>query len=222
MRNPESYQPEGASANAEEYQPAFVLWAHRLLALGHGGLVPRDYALAEEENITGSLVEAMEAALDRPEAPWMRWLSVHEDARVHDVARKGKRRRRVDIRIDCARTRPRSRLYFEAKRLGRGHGVSLYLGEDGLECFVDGRYAAREPIAGMLGYVQDGSPQQWARKISQAMSRSTSPARPLRRSPWRKEEIIAELPHTYRSGHARPTIGQPVEIYHTLLLFSEV
>ena len=73
----------------------------------------------------------------------------------------------------------------------------------------------------MLGYVQDGDPQKWANKISEAMDRSTSAVRPLSGSPWRREKIAPELAHTYRSGHARPAIGQPVEVYHTLLLFSE-
>ena len=221
MRDRGSYQPEGASANASDYGVAFVRQAHALLAVGYAALVPPDYSGAEEEHITGSLVQAIDAALDDPNAPlWMRWFSVHEEPRLHDTHRKGKRRRRLDIRIDCLEARPRKRLPFEAKRLGPDHGVSLYLGQGGLGRFVNGRYAPRESLAGMLGYVQAGSPEDWADRIDKAMARRAAELHTLESSPWRKEWLVDELPHTYRSGHDRPSVGQAVEVYHTLLTFN--
>ena len=189
--------------------------------MGYAELVPHGYFQTEEEDITGSLVEAMEGVLDRPDAPpWMSWLDVHEDPRIHDPQRKGKRRRRVDIRIDSAQRRPRSRLSFEAKRLGPGHGVSVYLGKDGLGCFIDGRYARCENVAGMLGYVQDGSCEDWAGEIARAIARRAGNLHTLKSSPWQRAQVVPELGHTYRSGHGRPDIGQPIQVYHTLLLFN--
>jgi len=155
LRTRGSYQPEGASANATDYQFVFLRRAHRLLALGYEALIPHEYSHAVEEDITGRLVEEVERILDDPETPpWTQWFAVHEDPRVHDAERRGKRRRRIDIRIDSAEKLPRSRLSFEAKRLGPDHGVSVYLGEEGLQCFIHGRYARHESSVGMLGYVQ--------------------------------------------------------------------
>lgn len=221
MRGRAYYQPDGTSANAAEYQRVFLAQAHKLLALGYAELMPDEYSHAEEEDITGSLVQAMERVLGRPGAPiWTSWLGVHEDPSIHDPKRKGKRRRRVDIRIDSAQSRPRSRLSFEAKRLGPGHGVSVYLGKDGLGCFIDGRYARREDVAGMLGYVQDGSCENWARKIAKAIAQRAGNLHTLKSSPWKRARVAGELGHTYRSGHARPGIGRPLQVYHTLLLFN--
>ena len=221
MRGRAYYQPDGTSANAAEYQRVFLAQAHRLLAMGYGELIPDEHSHAEEEDITGRLVQAMEAVLDRPGAPpWMTWLDVQEDPRIHDPQRKGKRRRRVDIRIVSAQRRPRSRLSFEAKRLGRGHGVSVYLGKDGLGCFIDGRYARRENVAGMLGYVQKGSCEDWVRRIAKAIAQRAGKLHMLKSSLWERARVVRELGHTYRSGHARPGIGRSVQVYHTLLLFN--
>jgi len=116
--------------------------------------------------------------------------------------------------------RPRPRFRFEAKRLGSQHRVSAYLGKDGLGCFLDGRYARTDAIAGMLGYVQDGTASTWADKIGRVMAKTARETGLLKSSPWRREQLVAELDFTYRSGHARPTVGLPIEIYHTLLLFN--
>lgn len=216
-----SYQPKGASANAADYYQTFLRRAHSLLGRGYAALDPSKYSSVEEEDITGDLVQAMQIVEDDPNAPpWVRLFSVHDDAGIHDPKRKGKRRRRLDIRIDSAAQRPRNRLSFEAKRLGPNHGVSIYLGENGLQRFIDGRYAEGETSAGMLGYVQTGSPDEWAEKIEKAIARDRAKLHLLASSPWRREQLVVELTHTYRSGHSRPSIGQPVEIYHTLLPFN--
>lgn len=216
-----SYQPKGASANATDYYWAFLRRAHSLLGRGYAVLEPSKYSRAEEEDITGDLVQAMQIVEDDPNAPrWVTLFSVHGEAGIHDPKRKGKRRRRLDIRIDSAAQRPRNRLSFEAKRLGPNHGASVYLGENGLQRFIDGRYAKGETSAGMLGYVQAGSPDEWAEKIEKAIARNAVKLHPLTSSPWRREQLVVELTHTYRSGHSRPSVGQPVEIYHTLLPFN--
>ncbi len=154
------YRPEGLSTNAIDYQFVCIRRAHELLALGYASLVPSEYSRAAEEDITDELVWAMNGVLDDSKAPpWMKWLSVHDDPGIHDDKRKGKRRRRVDIRIDSGEVQPRSRLSFEAKRLGPNHNVSTYLGDKGLRCFIDGQYGRFTSSAGMLGYVQTGKPE---------------------------------------------------------------
>ena len=86
--------------------------------------------------------------------------------------------------------------------------------------FLDGRYARNDPIAAMLGYVQAGSPDEWAKKIEDTIRKDAVELGLRRKSPWRAEHLAGGLQFTYRSGHDRPTVGRPVEIFHTLLLFN--
>jgi len=221
LRGRDSYQPPGVSATGKAYEVAFVRHTHSLLGLGYATLTPGDFASAQEEDITGELVRAVDAVLDEPDKPrWARWFSVHEEPRVNDPARRGKTRRRLDIRIDSSQATPRLRFCFEAKRLGPKHGTSSYLGREGLQCYLDGRYARNETAAGMLGYVQAGDPTDWADKIEQAMAKAAAKLGLLKSSPWRSEQVATELPFAYRSGHERPNVGFPIEIFHTLFLFN--
>lgn len=123
MKERRSYQPDERSANSVEYTRSFVTEVHQLVALGYSRMASADYVLAEEEEITGSLVEAVDAVLDDPTAPrWVDYYTVHEEPRVADSTRKGKSRRRLDIRFDSSEHRPRRRFPFEAK-----HSVKLIL-----------------------------------------------------------------------------------------------
>jgi hypothetical protein len=193
---------------------------HTLIALGYAMLTPGNFARAEEEHITGELVDAIDDVLDSAPPAWAGPFSVHEEPRERHQTRKGKGRRRLDIRLDSSEVRPRARLRFEAKRLGPNHGASVYLGGEGMQRFLDGRYARNDPVAGMLGYVQAGSPGDWAVKIERAIEKDATRLGLRRSSPWRAKPLADGLQFTYCSGHDRPTIGPPIEIFHTLLLFN--
>lgn len=72
----------------------------------------------------------------------------------------------------------------------------------------------------MLGYVQAGTPGEWVLKIEQAMGKDALKLGLRDASPWRTERLADNLEFTYCSGHDRPTIGLPIEVFHTLLLFN--
>jgi hypothetical protein len=221
LRGRSHYQLSGVSANGKAYADVFVRRVHTLLALGYAMLTPADFVRAEEEHITGELVDAIEDVLNDSGTPaWADRYSVHEEPRERHKTRKGKGRKRLDIRLDSSEVKPRARLRFEAKRLGPNHGASAYLGGEGMQRFLDGRYARNDPIAGMLGYVQVGSPGDWALKIEQAVGKDATKLGLRRSSPWRAERLADGLQFTYCSGHDRPAIGHPIEIFHTLLLFN--
>lgn len=221
MRERSHYQPPGESANGSAYVDVFIRHVHALLGLGYATLTPSESAHAEEEVITGELRRAIDTVFDDPNAPtWTAWFSVHEEPREDDPVRRGKQRRRLDIRIDSSQARPRARLRFEAKRLGPNHGTSVYLGSEGIQCFVDGRYARNDRIGGMLGYVQAGSPGDWALKIERAISRNAMGLSLRKSGAWRAERLADELQFTYCSGHDRPNVGHPIQVFHTLLLFN--
>ena len=221
LRERDFYQFKRISPYGRDYQEVFIRRVHELLGLAYNDLNSGEYAASEEEDITGELIRAIESLLDSRRAPdWADWYSVHEESRIHSKNRRGKRRRRLDIRIDCSEQRPRTRMSFEAKRLGPDHGTSEYIGKDGLQCFLDGRYARNETVAGMLGYVQEGEPSEWALKVEKTMNKNAEKLGLLDSSPWRHEQQVNELPHTYRSGHERPSVGQTIEIFHTFLIFN--
>jgi hypothetical protein len=216
-----SFQPPGTSGSGEAYESVFVRRVHMLLGQGYSRLRPIDFANEEEEEITHRLAQSIDEYRDETSAPeWTRFFSVHPEPRVRGQGRKGKRRWRIDIRIDSSQVRPCTRICFEAKRLGPGHSVATYLGKDGLQRFIDGRYASDAAWGGMLGYVQAGTPAEWAVKIEQSLAENPSKFCLLNSSPWRSVRLASELSCTHQSGHDRKTVGSPIEIYHILLLFN--
>ncbi len=73
----------------------------------------------------------------------------------------GKRLGRLDLRFRHRRSQ-RDYFAFEAKRLHVTYPsgkfrteYGAYTGREGMACFIGGKYSARLPVAGMLGYVMD-------------------------------------------------------------------
>ena len=124
------------------------------------------------------------------------------------------------MRVDSSLSRPRTRFSFEAKRLGKAHPVTKYLGDKGMGCILAGAYARDDDEAGMLGYVQSGTPQQWANRIRSEIETDPSRYSMPERGRFSSVEIVDGLDYTYRSIHDRPSVGRHVSIFHTLLQFN--
>ena len=77
----------------------------------------------------------------------------------------GRRLGRLDLRFKHMRSR-RDYFAFEAKRLhvmypsGFKTEHSVYIGKEGMMCFVTGKYSSGLPNAGMLAYVMDNDVQR--------------------------------------------------------------
>lgn len=211
---------EPGSDNAADYRHIALVRFHELLRRGYARLDRAVCRKAPEEHISGDLADAIDDVLDERSDPWMDSFSVHNEPPVRDPQRKGKHRRKVDIRIDSALGRPRTRFAFEAKRLGNGHGVPQYLGEDGLGRFLRGEYARTEDMAGMMGYVQSAAVGDWAAKIGGTLDASADDYRVLKGRNWQHTPLVGGLEHTYRSTHSREHVHRPIDIYHSLLDFS--
>jgi hypothetical protein len=221
---PPTYQDRGVSANRDDYDRVFIRRVHELVKMGYDCLRPSAYATTEETVITGDLVEAIERLLEVANEDWMRFYRVYDDPPINEPMaarrRTGKRRRRVDIKLDSSEVSPYTRFCFEAKRLGKRHPVSRYLGAEGLGCFLSGHYAGAERRAGMLGYVQSADEPAWATKINRALAASAkAPDRHPTGSNFRASSISTRLRHTYISEHHRSTDGKQIRIYHSLLRF---
>jgi hypothetical protein len=224
MKHPRSYQRRSASANRSDYERLFICRVHDLIKWGYDRLCASAYATQEETVITGDLAEAIEGILEYPNEEWMRFYRVYDDPPVNESIaaprRKGKRRRRVDIKLDSSEVSPYTRFCFEAKRLGKSNPVSRYLGADGLGCFLSGSYAGAEQRGGMLGYVQSDDEQTWVAKIDEAFTSSPkSFCLQTQQSHFRLNQITAQLRHTYVSEHCRTTDGKQLQIYHSFLIF---
>ncbi len=204
------------------YADALCKHAHWIIAEGYQRLEKAAFARAQEPTITGELVQAMRAFLESGEdAPsWVTLYSIHDDPPVEAGGRLGRSRPRVDIEFERIGAGRRPRLRFEAKRLcsPTGHTVAGYLGEDGLGCFLTGRYPTRDGEAGMLGYVQSGDTAIWAEKIAVQLIEGGGEHGSLT-LPFERQQIHATLEHTYVSHHLGRD-EEPLEVHHILLRFS--
>jgi len=187
--------------------------------LGYARLNRASYSKAQEPVITGDMVNAIDSVLSERAEPWMSMFSVHDDPPINDGKRQGKRRRRVDLRLDSGEFIPRARFQFECKRLSRRNTVKIYLGTEGLGCFLRGEYAKDDDQAGMIGYVQSGSLSDWGTRIETELMRT-----PGLFATVPKSKFVAGMPqsttcHKYYSQHQRATLGRAIAIDHVLLRF---
>jgi hypothetical protein len=210
---------ENESSNKPDYEESFIRRSHSILKMGYARLDAPSFADHEEEDITGELTRAMQEAVQDTTAPrWAKHFWPVEETRVHESGRLGKRRRRIDIEILQHGIVPRRRFRFEAKRLGDAASRRSYLGEDGLGCFLDGRYAKEDSIAGMLGYVQQDSVEGQARRLAETLETAPENYALVPGGQWRKVPIVREL-STFRSIHSRRRALEPITLLHTFLLF---
>jgi len=209
------------SANTSEFRKVFVARVHEVLEGGYRRLKCDDYATEEEPAITGDLRKAMHDFLRDLSAPdWADYISVHDDPPVDDGERKGKRRNRIDLRVDSSTPRPGASFSFEAKRLARGFTVGKYLGEDGLGSFLCGDYAQEDDDAGMIGYMQDDDVAYWSGEIVATIQKEPA-IHGVSGSEWWTAHSFPRGPaNVFISAHMRSKVGRPITIYHTLLLFT--
>jgi hypothetical protein len=208
-----------ASNNKAPYRTSLVNRSHQILKLGYDLLDPALLGASEEEAITGRLTKAMQDALEDLDAPpWAKNFWAAEETRVNESDREGKHRLRIDIEVIEHRRGPRPRFRFEAKRLRDPDSRREYLGHDGLGCFLDGRYAAGDPDAGMLGYVQEGTVADHVTTISDALLKDPARFRVAQDGGWKEHRLVKGL-QTYASSHQRTSELPGILIFHTLLHF---
>ena len=201
------------------YRTSFVRRSHEILKMGYDLLDPRSYAAHVEEEITGELVRSMQEALqNRSALKWAKNFWAVEETRVHDPTRLGKRRRRIDIEILRSQQGPRPRFRFEAKRLHDTASRDDYLGHDGLGCFLDGRYAREDDVAGMLGYIQAGSIDSHAQALQKVLARNLRRYYVETDGQWKSREIVKDLT-SFETSHRREGSLPAITLLHTLLHF---
>jgi hypothetical protein len=207
--------------DSKEYQKAFRRKVFKLLKMGYDRLDAASFKNSEEEDITGEIVRKInEIRENRGSPPWVRFLVVHEELRINEPTRKGKRRKRVDIEFEWVCHGPRQRYPFEAKRLCvNTHPIGEYVGTAGLGEFLSGNYAPDRIEAGMIGYVQSNTPKSWAAKAQKKFEKEPEIIQACSDGNWTNITIIGGLEHCFRSKHHRVTEKRPITLYHVFLIF---
>lgn len=212
----------GQSEGAQPYLNSFIKDVHGILAHGFRAMKGKDLTGHDEPAITGVLVRAIRSFLASDGCP-PRWQRYHAQDEVpesddDEVLRRGKQRPRVDIEFRRVSSGEHPVFKVEAKRLRDKDSLSDYLGSEGLGCFLTGRYSRKRDHAGMLGYVERGSLQEWAQRLQRALERHDSI---IRDGNFWSRQMELELEHCYLTRHRRVNVGRTVHIYHTLLDFVE-
>jgi hypothetical protein len=192
---------------------------HELIALGYGDARGQIEPADDEPAITSRIVEAIEARLDGTEEgrpPWYDTFSVSDNPRVRLSGKQGKYKPQIDILIRCGKT-PCPSFHFEAKRLCRpGFPTTKYTRGGGMyESYVQGTYAANDPEAGMIGYVQSDLVADWKAKIQKQI---VADHKLLELEGDQADSTLhSAFPSEWLSRHRRPALGRAITIYHLLL-----
>src|SRR5882672_7645331 len=172
-----------------EHRQALRGHAIELLRLGHARLDAASFAKSQEEDITGKLKEAIEAVIEvTADAPaWVDRYTVYDEEKPTGTPKLGKKRPRIDITIKrrwkLRETHPRFR--FEAKRLKADKRISPYFGKEGIGCFLRGIYPLTHPDAGMIGYVQAGTLEEWQIRLGNYAARKSRRLRVASGGEWK-------------------------------------
>jgi hypothetical protein len=197
------------------YAEAFVRRCHECIMLGHGRLDPAVLSVLEETDITGHLVDAIEAALNSSDAPtWATNFTAIDDQPESVGDKTGKRRPRVDVTLRCINPRPSSNFRFEAKRLNSPASLGQYLGDEGMLSLIAGHYGTLR-MSGMLGYVQCDTCESWGAQIRQKIT--TESAAYKAASPVRFQMLGVGTPECFACEHRDGVSERPQVVTHTLL-----
>jgi hypothetical protein len=190
-----------------------------LIWMGHKRLNSASYASAEEDDITGMLVQEIKRVIQHPDSPeWVDHYRVHEQVPQNINAQLGKRRPKMDIEFERGGRGPQPRLGFEAKRLGRGNAVGNYLNEEGLGAFLSGYYPTTHGEAGLLGYIQDRTPAEWSAKLTSALHADLKRYQIAPAGTWRPISSNAAAPAACTIHE--DSNGKSLFVVHVLLPFT--
>ena len=91
------------------------------------------------------------------------------------------------------------------------------MGQEGLGCFLSGKYASRYNEAAMLGYIQSDSPNRWQTDIQKKINQKKNHLHLVSLS--QNVEIISDFSNEWETTHHREDIGRSISIFHILLDF---
>jgi hypothetical protein len=202
----------------DEYWSTYRKHIHTLLAWGYADSRNKVQIEHDEPAITGFIAEAIQDRLDAFDSPlWCNQIVIKDDPPISGGGRTGRRRWRPDLIFESVERRPRPKYHFEAKRLRKRQSIDEYLGEDGLQCFLSGKYALESTEAGMLGYIQCDDINIWMERLKLVLDQDYQGKNEfLLLPPHRNIQVIDAFPQEWMSNHDRH-IGKNIVIHHLLL-----
>jgi hypothetical protein len=203
----------------EVYIAELRVHAVTLIWLAYRRLDAMAFVTAEEDDITGELVRAIRFVLQQPTSPdWVDHYEVSEQVPKNVAGKRGRRRPILDIEVERHQRGSRPCLGFEAKRLGRGKAIGGYVGSEGLGAFLTGYYPTTHGEAGMLGYVQERTNDEWATKLANEFSRNATQHRVVPSGELQPFDVDRTMPG-FCSGHSDAK-GKSLLVVHVLLSFA--
>jgi hypothetical protein len=191
-----------------------------LIAVAYGGLNAKSYQASDEDKITQELQQAVQKFVEASDAPiWAIHFKAVDQRRDSSSGATGKHRPILDLLLTRTQRGCHPRFSFEAKRLYQKSGEKEYLGADGLGAYLDGTYRPEDDEAGMLGYVQEDTPADWADRLGKEMKANEKQLAVSPGGSWKTFPLVSALPFTFRSGHNRCSTGKQITMYHVLLAF---
>src|SRR5258707_4076538 len=192
---------------------AFRRHCHRFLRAGYEQALARIQNEPDEEtDITGYICEGIENWFcSNPKESFC--FFVKDDPPLPGSGRTGKRRPRTDIIIGYA-AGARPEFFFESKRLHRTKaGASKYTGNNGMGCFLSGRYASKYKEVAMIAYVQTDLLEDWQTTLQAKVKKQKTE---LRLTGLEEITFPESFALEWASTHSRPNLA-PVKILHVLL-----
>jgi len=202
----------------EEYWPPFRQHVHELLAWGYEDAKRRILQHHEEEEITGFITEAIQNRLVTSDCPrWCERYALKENNPVPGKGLTGKRRKVPDFIFELT-VPPRPEYIFEAKRLRTESSFREgYYFQKGLARFLREEYASRYLEAGMIGYMQCDTSNEWIERLKRYLQHDAEHDGKLNvKLSLYDVQVFPAIFQEWVSEHTRPT-GNDIAIYHILL-----
>jgi len=201
----------------DTYWPPFRQHVHELLAWGYADARSKITQDREEEEITGFIAEAIRERLAASVCPrWCEHYALKENNPVPGKDRTGKRRKVPDFIFELT-TPPRPEYIFEAKRLRPDNSFrESYYFHKGLARFLHEEYASKYLEAGMIGYMQCDTLEEWIGRLKKYLEHDAKRGCKLGlQSTPRDIQVLQTIPQEWISEHIRQT-GNGIGIYHIL------
>lgn len=216
------------AARGENFEE-FLARAHQLVEAGYRKLNPSQYHTADEPSITGELALGIEQVLRDKSAVWMRYWAALEDAPENQEhlpipkRKKGKHRKRPDIKLRYSGQRENLYIRFEAKLLTGAKSFEDLIGLDpedhGLGRFLSRRYGRADNAGGLLGYVQLGTEKEHSDRVKTAVEDDAKRYRIAPNGEWAAAGWKNGPQYCFRTIHKRHRTEQTIIIFHTFLYF---
>jgi hypothetical protein len=94
--------------------------------------------------------------------------------------------------------------------------ISAYFGREGIGYFLRGTYPLTHPEAGMIGYVQAGTLEEWQQRLGGYAKKNARRLRIVPGGDWK--EYKCALPNSSITKHRHPSLHE-LAIVHLLLGF---